>query len=81
MNAHVYYGLKFGKLVITLAEAAPELGIEVATAHNQIGANKFPLPTRKLGKNRVVDIRDLADYIDSQRASARECFTTKFQSL
>ncbi|MGJ9417705.1 pyocin activator PrtN family protein [Massilia sp. CMS3.1] len=74
MNSHVYYGLKFGKLIITLAEAAAELGLEVGTAHNQIGAGTFPLPTRKMGKNRVVDVRDLADYVDIQRSLARQIF-------
>lgn len=74
MNAYVFYGLKYGKLTLTLAEAAPELGIEVATAHNQISAGTFPIPTRKLGKNRVIDIRDLADYVDQQRLAARQLF-------
>lgn len=74
MNSHVYYGLKFGKLIITLAEAAAELGLEVGTAHNQIGAGRFPLPTRKMGKNRVVDVRDLADYVDNQRSIAKSIF-------
>ncbi|WP_082547816.1 pyocin activator PrtN family protein [Massilia sp. Root335] len=74
MNSHVYYGLKFGKLIITLTEAAAELGLEVGTAHNQIGAGIFPLPTRKMGKNRVVDVRDLADYVDQQRSLAKQIF-------
>jgi len=74
MNSHVYYGLKFGKLIITLAEAAAELGLEVGTAHNQIGTGSFPLPTRKMGKHRVVDVRDLADYVDHQRSLARQIF-------
>lgn len=75
MNAHVFYGMKFGKLVITLADAAAELGMEVTTAHNQIGAGTFPLPSRKLGKNRVVDVRDLAEYVDKQRDMARQIFS------
>jgi predicted site-specific integrase-resolvase len=74
MNSHIYYGLKFGKLIITLKEAAGELGLEVTTAHNQIGAGSFPLPTRKLGKNRVVDVRDLAEYVDEQRLLAKKIF-------
>ncbi len=74
MNSHVYYGLKFGKLIITLTEAAAELGMEVGTARNQIGAGSFPLPTRKMGKNRVVDVRDLADYVDHQRSLAKQIF-------
>lgn len=74
MNSHVYYGLKFGKLIITLTEAAAEIGVEVGTAHNQIGAGTFPLPTRKMGKNRVVDVRDLADYVDHQRSLAKQIF-------
>jgi len=74
MNAHIFYGLKYGKLTLTLAEAAPELGMEVGTAHNQISAGTFPIPTRKLGKNRVIDVRDLADYIDQQRMLERQIF-------
>lgn len=74
MNAHVFYGMKFGKLVITLAEAAAELGLEAATARNQVADGTFPLPSRKQGKNRVVDVRDLAEYIDKQRDMARQIF-------
>jgi hypothetical protein len=48
---------------------------ESTTAHNQIAAGTFHLPSRKLGKNRVVDVRDLAEYVDKQRDMARQIFS------
>lgn len=74
MNSEVFYGLKYGKLILTLTEVAAELGMEVGTAHNQIGAGTFPIPTRKMGKNRVADLRDLAKYIDQQREQSNQIF-------
>lgn len=74
MNSQIFLGLKYGRLTLTLAEVAAELGIEVGTAHNQIGAGTFPIPTTKRGKKRVADLRDLAEYIDNQREQSKLAF-------
>jgi len=76
MDSHVFLGLKYGKLILTLNEVATELGMEVGTAHNRIGAGTFPIPTRKEGKNRVADLRDLAEYFDKQREKSKLAFNT-----
>lgn len=74
MNSQIFLGLKYGKLILTLAEVATELGMEVGTAHNKISAGTFPIPTTKRGKNRVADLRDLAEYIDNQREQSKLAF-------
>ena len=74
MNAEMFLGLKHKKMTLTLAEACDELGIAVGTAHNKISNRTFPIPTRIQGKNRMIDIRDLGEYIDSEREKARQEF-------
>lgn len=74
MDAAIYLSMKHKKLTITLTEACSELGISVGTAHNKISNGTFPLPTRLAGKSRVVDVRDLGQYIDDERERARQEF-------
>lgn len=70
MDAFFFLGMKHRCLTITLAQACGELGITVGTAHNKICAGDFPIPTRIEGRNRVIDIRDLAEYLDRCRENA-----------
>ena len=74
MNTEIFLIAKHKKITITLAAACDELGIAVGTAHNQIGNGTFPIPSRIQGKKRVVDIRDLGEYIDQERNNARQAF-------
>lgn len=74
MNAEMFLGLKHKKMTLTLSEACDELGIAVGTAHNKISNQTFPIPTRIQGKNRMIDIRDLGEYIDNERKKARQEF-------
>lgn len=74
MDAAIFLGLKYKKLILTLAEACEELGMALGTAHNKIGRGTFPVPSRIAGKSRVVDVRDLAEYIDREREHARQAF-------
>lgn len=67
MNAVLFLGLKYESLTVTLAQACKELNIQVSTAHNMLSAGTFPIPTRKEGRNRIADIRDLANYLDKMR--------------
>jgi hypothetical protein len=56
------------QLLIPLAEAAGWLGISIGTARNWVSAGTLPIPTKKLGDLRQVDIRDLAAYLDGSFA-------------
>lgn len=74
MNATVFLGMKYQKLTITLSQACDELGIAAGTGSNLVSRREFPVPTRRQGNQRVVDIRDLAEYLDAERKDAREAF-------
>jgi len=70
MNAVLFLGLKYESLTLTLEQVCTELSIKTSTAHNMLSAGTFPIPTRKEGRNRVADVRDLAEYIDRMRAQS-----------
>lgn len=71
LNSAMFLGLKYQRMTLSLEEACAEIGIKATTGANQISAGTFPMPTRKEGGKRVVDIRDLAEYIDKQREAAK----------
>ena len=54
-----------GQLLISFAAAAKIIGMPEQTARNKLSRGQFPIPTILVGARRLVDIRDLADYIDS----------------
>ncbi|MBW9336476.1 hypothetical protein FEE59_23430 [Herbaspirillum sp. RU 5E] len=66
--------MKYERMTMTLAEVCEEISLEVGTAHNKISAGTFPIPTRKEGRNRVADVRDVGDYLDRQRQEAKEAY-------
>jgi predicted site-specific integrase-resolvase len=81
MNAVLFLGLKYERLTLTLEQVCNELSIAIGTAHNMLSAGTFPIPTRKEGRNRVADVRDLAEYIDAMRAQAiKEHEAQRFKS-
>jgi hypothetical protein len=59
------------------APICEEIGIATGTAHNQISAGTFPIASRIQGKSRVIDVRDLGEYIDRQRSHALQAFVSK----
>ncbi len=61
-----------GRLVLNIEEVADTIGLEVQTVYNQLGAGAFPIPMRKQGKRWFADARDVAEYLDAQRAQARQ---------
>ncbi|CAB3758452.1 helix-turn-helix transcriptional regulator [Paraburkholderia humisilvae] len=63
-----------GRVVLTLDEACEAIGIATKTGYNQISMGTFPLPHRKQGKRVLIDVRDVAEYLDRERATAREAF-------
>jgi hypothetical protein len=77
MKAFLYLMGKYDSLTVGLQESCNEIGLNIGTAYNQISSGAFPLPTRKVGKHHIIDVRDLGDYIDQQREDAREAFGRK----
>lgn len=57
---------KYGHWLLTSAELAEELRKEPKTVLNDISAERFPIRTRKEGKYRVADLRDVAAYLDKR---------------
>lgn len=52
------------QLRISLADASRWIGIRPGTARNRLCAGTFPVQTVRFGDLRLVDIRDLAEYLD-----------------
>ncbi|MBI3902083.1 MAG: hypothetical protein HY306_03945 [Nitrosomonadales bacterium] len=59
-------------LLLPLAAAAQEIGINPRTAHNQISKGIFPIPTILRDRRRYVHINELASYLDGLRQQAGE---------
>lgn len=59
-------------LLLPLSSAAQEIGINLRTAHNQIGKGVFPIPTVLRDRRRYVHITDLASYLDRLRQRMTE---------
>lgn len=74
MKAQMFLVMKYERMTMTLTEVCEEISLEVGTAHNKISAGTFPIPTRKEGRNRVADVRDVGDYLDRQRQEAKEAY-------
>jgi predicted site-specific integrase-resolvase len=74
MKAFLYLMGKYDSLTVTLKQSCEELGLAMGTAYNQISAGTFPLPTRKVGKHFIIDVRDLGDHLDELREEARKAF-------
>jgi predicted site-specific integrase-resolvase len=76
MKAQLFLVMKYERMTMTLAEVCDEISMETGTAHNKLSAGTFPIPTRKEGRNRVADVRDVGEYIDRQRQEAKEAHET-----
>jgi hypothetical protein len=66
-NSLEILSLRYGRSLLPLSVAAREIGINLRTAHNQIGKGKFPVPTILQARRRYVHVEDLAGYIDRLR--------------
>jgi predicted site-specific integrase-resolvase len=60
------------KLRLSLDEVCEAIGYAKQTAYNEISAGTFPVPIQKCANKWVADIRDVADYLDRERAVALE---------
>jgi hypothetical protein len=52
---------------ISVTDAAPQFGMTPGAIMNLISRNKFPVPTYKLGKRRVIDLAVLRAFFDAKR--------------
>lgn len=59
------------RVLLSLEEACGVMGISIKTGYNWISMGAFPLPIVKRGNRVMIDIRDLAEYLDKERESAR----------
>ena len=60
---------EYGGLVLNTKQLAEVLQYKTAQVlHNAISADRCPVHTFRIGKHRVADIRDVADYLDKARA-------------
>ncbi len=69
-NSLEILSMRYGRSLLPLSVAAREIGINLRTAHNQIGKGKFPIPTILQARRRYVHVEDLAGYIDRLRRTA-----------
>lgn len=62
---------KYGSLTLTTRQLAEVLHYKTTRVLlNAISAETCPVRTFKIGKARVADVRDIAEYIDTRRARA-----------
>jgi excisionase family DNA binding protein len=57
------------KRLLSIREAAQYLGLSVYTVRELIWSGVLPYVKREGGRKYLLDIRDLDDFIDSQKAS------------
>ena len=53
---------------ISVTDAAPQFGMTPGAIMNLISRNKFPVPTYKLGKKRVIDLAVLRAFFETKKA-------------
>jgi predicted DNA-binding transcriptional regulator AlpA len=58
------------KVLLTLDEVCEAIGYAKKTAYNEISAGSFPIPMQKRAGKWLADIRDVAEYLDAERAGA-----------
>lgn len=70
MRADIFLAMKYERLIMRLDEICFEIGAEIGTVRNRMGACAFAIPTRKEGKYVVADVRDVGKYLDDCRDEA-----------
>lgn len=62
---------RYGGIYMTPDEVAKELGWKSGrSVINAISAQRLPIPSRKVGGRRVVDVRDMATFLDEKQKAA-----------
>ncbi|WP_175958428.1 pyocin activator PrtN family protein [Burkholderia sp. BCC0405] len=60
------------KLRLSLDEVCEAIGYAKQTAYNELSLGQFPIPMQKCANKWVADIRDVAEYLDRERESAKQ---------
>jgi len=71
MNTTFLLLAKYDKPRLGMDEIADLMGVSIATARNQMYSGRLPIPTYKEGGRVFADIRDVAEYLDKMRETAR----------
>lgn len=69
------------KLRLSLDEVCEAIGYARQTAYNELSLGHFPVPMQKCAGKWVADIRDVAQFLDDERAAARVKFDELRASL
>jgi len=62
--------LDLSTLLITPVQAGIAIGYAPQTTHNRLSTGKFPLPTVKVGKRKMVRVADLVRFVDTLESNA-----------
>lgn len=65
------------RVLLTLEEACGAMGVSVRTGYGWMQTNSFPMPFHKQGNRIMIDIRDLAEYLDREREHGRVAYEKK----
>lgn len=64
---------RYGSIHLLADEVAEVMGWKSGkSVLNAISGDRFPVPSMKLGKRRVVDVRDMADWLDAKRQASAQ---------
>ena len=64
----IYYQAMSEVTWISVTDAAPQFGMTPGAIMNLISRNKFPVPTYKLGKKRLIDLAVLRAFFEAKKA-------------
>lgn len=71
MNTTFLLIAQYQKPRLGMQEIADLMGVSLDTARNLMYKGQMPIPTYKEGGRVFADIRDVAEYLDKMRESAR----------
>lgn len=60
-----------GRSQLSIGDVCEAIGYGKQTAYNEISAGTFPIPMQKRAGKWIADIRDVAEYLDRERAAAK----------
>jgi hypothetical protein len=63
---------KFGSITLSIKQLAVQLKRTEKSILTDVSSGRFPIPTYKLGKLRVADLRDVAAYLDQKRQEGKD---------
>lgn len=69
-----YLREKYNKKFLTMVETGSEINMQVDSMRNAITQHRFPMPTIKVGRFRMVEIEILAGYMDGLLKAGQDEF-------